>query len=209
MFDLEPYGGTGLLGMFPLFLMRTSDAMPPRLSVVFRRLVCMSSFPACWRQAYVTQIPKGPPSYSVANYTPISIPSVLFTVFKGLVSVRLGRFMERHWYASNHSVCYRKRLGTCDALLYMSLTLQSALDSGQEARIVQIDFSAAFDMVNLKGILYTLCSVGIGGFVLSTLTQFLSNRSLHFMVEGYRSKHVNIVSGVQQGSVFLPLEFLI
>ena len=43
---------------------------------------------------------------------------------------------------------YRKGLGTCDALLCMSHALQSALESGQEARIVQIDFSAAFDRVN-------------------------------------------------------------
>ena len=35
---------------------------------------------------------------------------------------------------------YRKGLGTCDALLCMSHTLQSALESEQEARIVQIDF---------------------------------------------------------------------
>ena len=41
------------------------------------------------------------------------------------------------------------------------------------ARIVQIDFSAAFDCVNHLGILYKLCSVGIGGSVLSILTQFL------------------------------------
>ena len=58
----------------------------------------------------------------------------------------------------------------------MSHTQKSALESGQEARIVQIDFSAAFDSVNHKGILYKLSSVGTGGSVLSVLTQFLSNR---------------------------------
>ena len=36
----------------------------------------------------------------------------------------------------------------------MSLTLQSALENGQDARVVQIDFSAAFDRVNHHGILY-------------------------------------------------------
>ena len=51
---------------------------------------------------------------------------------------------------------YRKGLGTCDALLCVSHTLQSALERGQEARIVQIDFSAAFDTVNHQGILYKL-----------------------------------------------------
>ena len=67
---------------------------------------------------------------------------------------------------------YRKGLGTCDALLCVSHTLQSALESGQEARIVQIDFSAAFDRVNLQGILVGLCYVGIGGSLVSILTSF-------------------------------------
>ena len=66
---------------------------------------------------------------------------------------------------------YRKGLGTCDALFCVTHTLQS----GQETRIVQINFSAALDRVNHQGILYKLSSVGIIGSVLSVLMQFLSN----------------------------------
>ena len=91
LLDLDPYGGTDPLGMFPFFLKRTDDVMAPHLSVVFRRLVRLGSFPACLRQANVTPIPKGPPSSSVANYRPISITSVLSKVFEHLVSVRFGR----------------------------------------------------------------------------------------------------------------------
>ena len=76
LLDLDSYGGTDPLGTFPLFLKRTADVMAPRLSVVFRRLVRLDSFPACWRLANVTPIPKGPSSSSVANYRPISITSV-------------------------------------------------------------------------------------------------------------------------------------
>ena len=71
--------------MFPLFLKRTADVLAPRLSVVFRRLLRLSSFPACWRQANVTPIPKVPPSSSVANYQPISITPVLSKVFESAV----------------------------------------------------------------------------------------------------------------------------
>ena len=73
----------------------------------------------------------------------------------------------------------------------MHHALQSALESGQQARIVQIDFSAAFDRVNDQGILYWLCSVGIWGSVLSILTQCLSNRSQHVMVDGCQLVGVN------------------
>ena len=72
LLDLDPYGGTDPLGMFPLFLKRTADVMSPRLSVVFRRFVCLGRFQACWRPANVAPISKGPPSSSVSNYRPIS-----------------------------------------------------------------------------------------------------------------------------------------
>ena len=89
------------------------------------------------------------------------------------MSGRLGHLMERSGMLPTNQFDYRKGLGACDELLCMSHTLQSALESGQEARIVQIDSSAAFDRVNRQGVLYKLCSVGIGGSVLSILTQFM------------------------------------
>ena len=45
--------------------------------------------------------------------------------------------------------------------------------------------------------------------MLSKLTQFLSNRSQHVMVDGCRSRLVNVVSGVPQGNVLGQLLFLL
>ena len=67
LLDLDPYEGSDPLGMFPLFLKGTADVLAPRLNVVFWQLVHLGRFLACWRQANVTPIPKGPPSSSVAN----------------------------------------------------------------------------------------------------------------------------------------------
>ena len=79
----------------------------------------------------------------------------------------------------------------------------------QEARILQIDFIAAFDRVNHLGILYKLCSMGIGVLFLFILTEFQLNRSQHAMVDGCRSKLVIVVLGMPQGSVLGPLLFIL
>ena len=110
--------------------------------------------------------------------------------------------MECRGVLTTTQFAYKKGLGTCDALLCVAHTLQNALEMGQEARLVKIDFSATFDRVNHQRILFKLCSVGVGGSVLSVLTQFLSNRSQSVVVDGCRSKLVNVVSGVPQRSVF-------
>ena len=98
----------------------------------------------------------------VANYRPISITSVLSRVFERLVSVRLRRFMEQGGALPTTQFAYRKGLGTCDAYLCVFNTLQRVLVSGQEDKIVQIDFNEAFDRVNHLRILFKLCSVSIG-----------------------------------------------
>ena len=136
---------------------RTADVLAPRLSVVFWLLVRLGSFLACWRQANVSSIPMGPLSSSVASYRQISVTAVLSKVFERLVSVRLGQFMECSGVLPTTQFAYWKGLGTRDALSCVLHTLQSAVESGQEARLIQIDFSAAFDRVNHQGILYKLC----------------------------------------------------
>ena len=90
---LDPHGDTD-----PCFLFFLRELL---------RLVRLLSFPACWRQANVTPIPKGPPSSLVANDRPISITSVWSNLFERLVSVRLGRlkFYGAQWCASNRPVC--------------------------------------------------------------------------------------------------------
>ena len=70
-----------------------------------------------------------------------------------------------------HLFAWQKVIVTCDAVLCVSHTRQGFLESYQEARIVQIEFSAA-------------CIVSIGGSVFSILSQFLSILSQHIMVDG-------------------------
>ena len=65
--------------------------------------------------------------------------------------------MERSDVLPTTQFAHQKGLGTCDALLSVSHTLEST----QEARIVQIDFNGAFDRVKHLEIFYKLCSVGM------------------------------------------------
>ena len=79
----------------------------------------------------------------------------------------------------------------------MSYTLQCALESGQDARIVQIDFSAAFHWVNHRGILYKLSSV----YIISSGFVYIDKVSIKPITARYvdscQSKVVIVASGVQ------------
>ena len=125
------------------------------------------------------------------------------------MSVRLEWFTESRGVLPTTKFVYRKGLDTCDALLCVAHTLQSALETGQETRIVQIDFIATFDWVNHQGILFRFCYVGVGGSELPVLTQIPSNWAHYVVVAGIQSKLINVVPGVPQGSVLGLLLFLL
>ena len=63
----------------------------------------------------------------------------------------------------NQQFGFCKGLGACDAVLTISDNVQRALDSGFEARMVGLDFSAAFDRVNHNALIYKLRLLSIGG----------------------------------------------
>ena len=78
------------------------------------------------------------PLFQRVHRAPLLPLSDQFEVFVCLVSVRLGRFMERIGVLPTTQFAYRKGLGTCDALLCASHTVQSALKCVQEARICRL-----------------------------------------------------------------------
>ena len=101
-------------------------------------------------------------------------------VAEKLIFKPLYKYLEANAYLPSSQYAYRKKLGTCDALLDISSLVQENLDKGFETRIVQIDFSAAFYQVNHRALVYKLKEFGIGGNILNILKDFLHNRKQSF-----------------------------
>ena len=133
---------------------------------------------------------------------------MLSKVFLYLVSVRLGRFIEGSGVRPTTKCVYRKGLCAYDALYACSIHCKVHWRVGKRLGSCRM-ISAQPDRLNHQGIPYKLCSEGIGGSVLSILTQFLSNLSQHVLVDGRRSKLVNVVSGMPQDSVLGQLLFFL
>ena len=85
------------------------------------------------------------------------------------------------------------------------------MDQGYEISGVFLDISTAFDKVwyEYEGLVFKLKQNGITGHFLNILENFLRNREQSVVLRRQTSNWENIHAGVPQGSIFVPLLFLI
>ena len=72
-----------------------------------------------------------------------------------------------------------------------------------------LDFSKAFDTVPHDDLLSKLKHYGIDEKVWQWIYKFLKNRKQSVVVDGKQSSLIDVVSGVPQGTVLVPLLFLL
>ena len=78
-----------------------------------------------------------------------------------------------------------------------------------EGRLIQLDFSAAFDRVSHRGLLHKLRSIGVEGQFLSIVSEFSSYRRQRVRLNGKVRASVDVVSGLAQGSILGPWLFIL
>ena len=91
-------------------------------------------------------------------------------------------------------------------LLFITHEIYQSFDDNLEVRAVFLDISKAFDKV---WHIYKLKQNGISGNILNTIIDFLSFRKQRVVLNGQFSQWTNIEVGVPQGSILVPLLFLI
>ena len=102
---------------------------------------------------------------------------------------KLSHFLESNNMPPPSQLLYRRSLGTCDSLLSLSHRLQVSL-----IKLVQLDFSAAFDTVSHCGLLHKLRSISVGGQLVSMVSEFPSVRLQRVRWDGKVNASIDVVS---------------
>ena len=130
-------------------------------------------------------------------------------MLEAIIKDEVVSHLERHKLIRPSQHGFMRGRSCASNLLSFLDKIMAAVDSGEAADIVFLDFAKAFDKVPVKGLLWKVRAHGIGGRLYRWIKAWLTGRWQMVVLKGDCSDWAAVLSGVPQGSVLGPLIFLI
>ena len=176
------------------------------LAKIFNKSISSGMFLTQWKDAIVTPIYKKGNVYDPANYRQIALLSTVSKLFERLVNDQLREHLQTTKFLNDAQFGFRQGRSCELALLRLSKLLYDNRSAKQFAYLVAIDYSRAFDTVNLNSLVNRLRE--FTDFVTTSwFESYLNERRQATKYGNVLSDFMPTTHGVPQGSVLGPTLF--
>ena len=209
MDDIDATKPRGPNGIPPVFYVKTSKNICNIMHSVLRNVKRLQKIPESWKVAAIKPILKKGDRRKNENYRPVSLLNIDSKILEKCIHIALYNHFRNFLTKSQHGFVWRRSVQT-NMLLFLK-RIYEALDHDPQSEIIALytDFSKAFDKIPHYELIQKLIDIGVGGCLLETLIDYLSDGRQYVRVDNNSSKILDITSGVPQGSFLGPILFCI
>ncbi|CAG4964365.1 unnamed protein product [Colias eurytheme] len=176
--------------------------------------ISSNAFPTLWRNALVQPIPKKDHPDTYKDLRPISILPCMSKILEKIVHRQVVEYLETNRILPDLQSGFRRQRGTATALTDVVDNIIRAQDGGMSTILVYLDYSRAFDTLNIPLLLAKLSYYGFTQSAVSWFDSYLNNRTQTVMITGENGKGLfsrcrSVERGIPQGSILGPLLFIL
>ena len=207
--QLLPKKSEDFYGISMFFVKKFINVLVNPLYFIIYKSLETGHIPSQLKIAKVVPIFKGGDSLLPDNYRPISLLTNFSKILEKVVSNRLTCFLKDQKLLSPQQFGFRKGHSTLHPLILFTNNLTKALNKKEHSIAIFCDLRKAFDTANHEILLSKLSAMGVRGVELLWFKNYLSGRKQFVNIEDCNSSLFEIILGVPQGSILVPLLFLI
>ena len=148
-------------GIPAILLKRCASALLSPLLTLWRTSMEVGEVPKLLKEGTVTPIFKGGSRGEVKNYRPVVLTSHVSKVFERLIAERLVFHLEAGGLLGENQHGFRRGRSCASQLVQHHYSILRMLESGSAVDVAYLDFSKAFDKVDLGLLLLKLRSIGV------------------------------------------------
>ena len=184
------------------------------LTAIVNMSITTSTFPKLWKQALIRPLPKNNSPNDLKDLRPISILPFLSKVLEKVIYKQVEEYCQKYNIFPELQSGFRRGRGTETAVLNVVDDMLAASDSGMGSILALLDFSRAFDSINITNLLLKLRMYGFEDCTLDWFKSYLTGRYQQVIITNSRglsraSTNLPVNRGVPQGSILGPLLFIL
>ena len=207
--ELAPAAAAGPDGFPALLLKKCKHILAHPLYLLWRKSLDTGTIPQLLLLGHIIPIHKGGDHGLPVNYRPVTLTSHCIKIFEKVIRKNIVKHLDENNLFNKTQHGFRAGRSCLSQLLEHHDKILRYLEQGFNVDTIYLDFSKAFDKVDLKVLLKKIHAMGIRGKLYHWIKSFLCQREQAVIVNGVKSDIDKVISGVPQGTVNGPLFFLI
>ena len=207
--NLENKNSSGHDGISYTLLKTIKNDISQSLTIIINQMLTTGIFPFAFKLSKVIPLFKKGDSSLLFNYRPISLLPTISKVFERVIHDQMYKYFNQFNLLAEQQYGFRKQHSTEYAAIKLIDHVSKEMEAGKTPTSVYIDLSKAFDTLTFEVLLYKLKYYGVTDTAFDLLKSYLTNRKQYVVFDSCQSEHVEIYTGVPQGSILGPLLFSI